>query len=180
LETIGYHTVEDRNNPEDIRNNAPFIGTRPNQWLSRGCYFWDDDLEQAHTWGKPYKGGYVICEAELSLNNVLDLHNKRSHQEQFKKMLEMVMNFLKLQKISNVPIGKAIEFLRKKNEKQAGVFPYFGIRASDFPYQDKFIFVEGKKEYTMFNPRIQICIFSKDTNNISNTKIIYPENYKSS
>jgi hypothetical protein len=162
LETIGYHTVEDRNNPEYIRENAPFIGTKPNQWLGIGCYFWDDNLKHAHNWGKnSYRKGYVICEAKISLQNVLDLHNNTKDQEYYKERVEEVKVYLKYKRNIDVPISKAVAFLQKLNEKKQGMFPYFGIRASDYPPQDKFLFVEGRHEYTLLNPRIQICIFKK-------------------
>lgn len=179
MKTKAYHTISDRGNPEQIKSEAPFIGKRENPWLSIGYYFWDDDIDQAHKWGRDgYQGKYVICSANIALQNVLDLHNRRSHQKYFIKLLEIAQKHFDKKQIYDVPLGKAIQFLRKLNERQKGIFDYDGVRCADFPYQGRFIFVENRKEYTLLNPRIQICVFKEGKRCIESVVVTHPKKYR--
>lgn len=176
METIGYHTLEDRENPEEVTEKAPFPCNRGDAWLSSGYYYWDDDLEQAHRWGK---GNYIICKSTISLDDIIDLHNKRNDQKYFIELLKIAKNFFKKKKIENVPIGKAVQYLRKLNKKKIGTFDYQGIRAADFPIQPRFKFVSTRPQYTYLHARIQICIFEEGRDAIKSLDIIHPEKYRS-
>ena len=45
----GYHTVEDRDNPDEIEADGPFKCTRGDAWLGPGYYFWDSKITQVVT-----------------------------------------------------------------------------------------------------------------------------------
>ena len=45
-----FQTLEDRNNPDEVESQGPFICTN-NPWLGKGYYFWDTFLDLAHWWG---------------------------------------------------------------------------------------------------------------------------------
>ena len=42
-----FQTLEDRNNPDEVESQGPFICTN-NPWLGKGYYFWDTFLDLAH------------------------------------------------------------------------------------------------------------------------------------
>jgi len=67
-----YQTLEDRNNPDVVENQGPFLCNRKDVWLGIGYYFWDSFIENAHWWGKEgarYKN-YFICESSFELNEI--------------------------------------------------------------------------------------------------------------
>ena len=41
-----FQTLEDRNNPDEVESQGPFICTN-NPWLGKGYYFWDTFLDLA-------------------------------------------------------------------------------------------------------------------------------------
>jgi len=181
--TIGFHTLEDRNNPQYIKDFSPFICNRNNAWLSYGYYFWEKDLKRAHAWGERAYGikKYVICQFDLELPNMLDLVGDREHQE---KMRELVIYLARTHPALNgkePPLSKAIALLRlwqKKN--RINNFPYDSIRAQDFPNPASYKFVEKedrRTETTILNPRIQICLFEVNNRVLSPLRIVYPEQY---
>ena len=66
-----YQTLENRNNPDKIEEQGPFLCSHKNAWLGKGYYFWDSFIENAHWWGQKgarYKNGYVICESTFELD----------------------------------------------------------------------------------------------------------------
>lgn len=181
--TVGFHTLEDRKNPDYIKKFAPFACTRSDAWLSYGYYFWERDLLRAHAWGKQAYGDnkYVICECLLELPNMLDLVGNREHQD---KMRELVTYLAKthpaLQGVEP-PLSKAIALLRLwQKKRRIANFPYDSVRAQDFPNPATYKFVEKENrrvETTILNPRIQICLFTADKLALPSLKIIYPEPY---
>ena len=184
METFGYNTLEDRKNPEEVQNNGPFICTRANAWLGHGYYFWEQDLERAHDWGRiAYSKSYMICQADLNLPKILDLLGNIAHRKYFKELISYLQsNFDAFKGESkNIAIGHAIHFLRKINSrpKYKGVFDYDSVRAEDFPQKgsNKLPFAYGRPETFDLNSRVQICVFNKDLGNISHYKLVYPKEY---
>ena len=174
--TIGYHTVEDRGNPEFIKANAPFKCTRGDAWLSHGFYFWDEDFKRAKDWGeKAYKkNGYVICECTLKLLKMFDLAGRIKYQGMYLEYINILKTKFPVSK--DTPIGEVIALLRAYN--QIGiVFDYDSVRASDSPRNTKTKFVQSRPETSDLNKRIQICLFDKSPINLQGLRIVSPNKY---
>ena len=41
-----YQTLENRNNPDQIEEQGPFLCNRKSAWLGEGYYFWDSFIEK--------------------------------------------------------------------------------------------------------------------------------------
>ena len=80
-----FQTLEDRNNPDEVESQGPFICTN-NPWLGKGYYFWDTFLDLAHWWGKQvHSGNYIICQTFIEDNSeyILDLVGNTQHLIEF-------------------------------------------------------------------------------------------------
>lgn len=90
-----YQTLEDRNNPDEVESQGPFLCNRKDAWLGNGYYFWDSFIENAHWWGKEgarYKS-YLICESSFHLNEkCFDLYDNPEH---IKNLIEII-NIMKI------------------------------------------------------------------------------------
>lgn len=122
-----YQTLEDRNNPDVVENQGPFLCNRKDVWLGIGYYFWDSFIENAHWWGKEgarYKN-YFICESSFKLNErCFDLYDNPEHIKNFRGAIEE----LKKQKLydeKKTTVARVIEFLKRINN-----FPFEAIRAN--------------------------------------------------
>lgn len=126
---VGYHTLEDRDNADEVEANGPFICTRKTAWLGDGYYFWDSDLELAHEWGRigyQLRGKqYLICQGEILCDDfIFDLVGDVLHQKEFLAMMDLLLE--QLPDNAEVRMVDVLDFLRS-NE----VFPYNAIRAAD-------------------------------------------------
>ncbi len=178
MQTIGYYTVEDRNNPKEILEAGPFFCGRGDAWLSPGYYFWDNDIRRAHDWGKGYRKSYVICKADLQLKSLLDLCSIAGKRH-FNSLLETILTEFEEYQLREIPIGLAIAHL-KKISQNAGfkeIFPFDSVRADDCPKDSMQPFTSGRKESICLDPRVQICLFEKNSENLRSFEIVYPENY---
>ncbi|WP_373841072.1 hypothetical protein [Bacteroides heparinolyticus] len=173
-----FQTVEDRDNPDYIESNAPFICKAANAWLGEGYYFWDTLIANAHWWGKVrYRENYVIVEYTCDLLNgkCFDLHGNMEHLKSFNE----VIDFLKSQKLitKTTTVAKVIEYLKSK----AGLASkYDGIRAYGHFSRSNPIFIpfeDSEKSCLELLPAVQICLFRKKSFNLSAGKIIYPNHY---
>jgi len=178
-----YNTTEDRGNPDYVKSNAPFLCSRNDAWLGSGYYFWDKDELRGHEWGKyGYKENYILGKSNLNLPDNLDLTGNVDDMRFMRLLLEELIEnhekFDNYDSFSDIPLGKAIEFLKSLNSKSAykGVFDFDSIRAHDYPKDSQPIkFVEHRKEQLYLNPRVQICVIEKEC--IESYEIIYPEKY---
>lgn len=179
FQTIVHQTLEDRNNPDEIEDSGPFKMEIGNPFLGNGYYFWDDHIDLAHWWGRNHiKRDYVICEAQLEVDNTIfyDLVGSRQDMMHFKELIRT----LKLEKLA---IGQIIELLKEVNSRpdKKGIFPYKVIRAIDISHssyeQEHYKFVKDRKGETNLAPRIIICLIEKRTVPLSSYKIVYPNSY---
>lgn len=171
--TIGYHTIRNKSRREDIKKNAPFKCTRANDWLSHGYYFWDDDIDRAHDWGrKSLDNDYLIVKFRLKELNTLDLVGRRSHQIKLQELIKEIKKKLPQYKNVRLPISKAIYLLRIFNKEMKGIFDFDSVKAQDSPNPQFFNFIDRRKEQTDLNSRIQICIFEKNVKKILHEEII--------
>ncbi|GAB3327755.1 hypothetical protein GCM10027299_28810 [Larkinella ripae] len=168
-----YQTLEDRDNPDDVEKNGPFICSRSDAWLGTGYYFWDSNIQWAESWGQVYtKNGYIICQAQIVYNErIFDLWGNVNHQAAFKSALEL----LKKRPPTGRPIvaREVLAFLVR-----SGHFAYSGIRAADEPKDVVTVkYNKHKAEVLIVNQRVQICLLDKN-NLLSHTfRIVFPEKY---
>lgn len=176
-----YQTVEDRDNPDYIEVNAPFICETKNAWLGRGYYFWDTHVENAHWWGNVhYNRKYVIVEYDCDFyatNKCFDLQGNMEHLKYFYE----VIAFLKKQGLhtSTTTVAKVIEYLKDKTDFSLlydAIRVYGHLSKKD---NNTISFEIGKKYYLELMPAVQLCLFKKTSLNLSEGNIIYPDYYTS-
>ncbi|MDQ3395305.1 MAG: hypothetical protein M3512_14505 [Bacteroidota bacterium] len=177
METLGHQTLEDRDNADYIENNGPFKCTMKEAFLGEGYYFWENNIDLAHIWGRVrYNGNYVICDAKLNVDELifLDLLGNRNHQIYFQTIIQKLG-------LKGRPIGKIIEFLKEleKRPDKKGIFPFKIIRAVDSSknVKDRLKFSDKRESYLNINPVIIICLVEKNNLVLQAFKIIYPEAY---
>jgi hypothetical protein len=177
--TIGHQTLEDRDNADYVEGNGPFQADRPDPYLGRGYYFWEDNCAMAEYWGETQKrGNYIICKSNIFLDDNLhfDLMGNRQHQ---KLLLSLKEKFER----KDWPIGKFIEFLKELSKKKncEKIFPFKIIRAMDSARHDideiKEYFNKRNKGYANLNPIVIICLTEKNSLFLHSYKIIHPEKY---
>ena len=168
-----YQTLENRNNPDQIEEQGPFLCNRQSAWLGEGYYFWDSFIENAHWWGQEgYKNNYVICEStfELDEDKCFNLVDNPEHL----KLFEFTKKALIEQQIHNLIVPRVIEFLKQRKN-----FKYEAIRANGInsKNESRTPFVIKGHQYLESFPAIQICFLTKKSLNRRGFKIIYPEEY---
>ena len=177
----GFHTVEDRNNPDYIELEGPFLCEREDAWLGHGYYFWDTRIELAHHWGRGvnYKRtGYVIC---LGLINddpriLWDLDGRVSHQEEFVQAMDLMIEAGIFTNSDESKVSTIITFL-----KDQGMLSYYAIRAADENRDTHFIrfktSTEPKQAKMRLRQRVQICLLEKNELTLHDFSIVFPEKY---
>mgnify|MGYP006357581213 FL=1 len=177
---ILYQTIEDRDNPDEIERNAPYLCKAKNAWLGNGYYFWDTLIENAHWWGNShyYGSSYVIVQYscdELSCGKCFDLQGNLEHLKQFNSYLDLLKKESLISEQDTV--AKVFEFLKNKTDF---LDRYEAIRA--YGHRSKkhseFVSFEKNKPYGLERfPAIQLCLFKKNSLNLSCGTIVYPECY---
>lgn len=183
METIGYNAVEDRNDPEYVRKNAPFLCNHKSAWLGSGYYFWEKDEDRGHEWGKiGYKNKYILGKSTLVLPNCLDLLGDVDDMKYFKYLLKILKEQhqkFNIKDPNDIPMGKAIEYLKQISlkGKYADIFDFDSIRSVDYPPSSQPIkYVKTREEVLYLNPRVQICVINKKEC-VKSYEIIYPKHY---
>lgn len=181
MRTTGHHTCSNENGEEYIKQNAPFksIKKHKNQgggqksyvpFLGEGYYYWDTDLEIAHSWGvNQYQNQYAIVESQLELpgeKEFCDLVGNRKHMIQ---ILELANKFRPNElKSGKLTLGVFIQVLKKLNRTDyKGIFPYKAIRAVDLshnpPKESRIKFAEhASQSYMSLSPKLVICLIEKN------------------
>lgn len=177
---ILYQTVEDRNNPDDIERYAPYLCNASNAWLGDGYYFWDTLIANAHWWGRSryHNTSYVIVEFNcdsISNGKCYDLHGNMEHLSHFNQYI----NLLTKQSLfsDSDTVSKVIHYLKDKTDF---LKRYEAIRA--YGHQSKsrsqFVLFERNKCYGLERiPAVQLCLFRKNSLNLSAGRIVFPESY---
>ena len=177
----GYHTIEDRGNPDEIASEGPFLCTRKDAWLGHGYYFWDTNIKWAHDWGKNAyrRKGYVICKASLNNdeNCMWDIYGSVAHNLEFLAAFETILDSGKYRSKEEILVSDVITFLKHK-----GLFNYAAVRVADvYPQSQKILLKHpdkrGSMAYMRVGQRVQICLFEKSTLLLQDFKIIFPEKY---
>ncbi|MDD4698439.1 MAG: hypothetical protein PHR52_13000 [Fermentimonas sp.] len=175
-----FHTIEDRDNPDQIESHAPFKCIRNDAWLGDGYYFWDTFIENAHWWGKKVKpGGYVILEyqCDSNSNKLFDLQGNMNHVSQFKEIVELLRKQRLLNEKTTVPW--VIEYLKKKTDFATiyEAIRIYGHYSKSYSTTVKMLFSKNKSHYLELTPAVQLCLFDKKSLNLSIGKIVYPPKY---
>ena len=178
-----YQALEDKNNPDSIKNDGPFLCERDNSWLGTGYYFWESFIENAHWWGREganYSNGYVICKAQYDFDedHCFNLIDNLNHLNLLKETYKLLKNNGLANKRTTVK--RIITYLKDKR----GIFRYkatrvYGIHSknkkSDF--MDFFPFINGHIAYLDATPAIQICFYNKKALNFRDYHIVFPDKY---
>lgn len=180
---LGHHACKMDGGKKFVRKNAPFLsefrnGQSNNPFLGSGYYFWDDNLEAAEFWGnRHYKGKFYILKANIVVEDslFLDLVGNRSDMKYIAEAAKMFQDYKELG--ANWTLAEFIELLKKQNKSSEfqGIFPFEVIRAIDsFAAKNKQNprqFVNKKNNYTLLDPRIIICVVSKNKSILQNKQL---------
>lgn len=171
--TIGYHTLQNRDNVDEIENSGPIKCTTKAAWLGHGYYFWDYNIHWAHNFGRSrYGSSYMIFEAEIALNQeTYDLYGNVRHKMEFKELWEELKKNGHFESGEEITVPKLIEYLKRNIG-----FPYSSIRAADTPDRESRISFGGQRsEYMILNERVQICLITKKNLSLQSFRVIYPD-----
>ena len=184
MQTIGHHTCKRAGGATFILEHAPFLSEYNEQegklpFLGEGYYFWDDNLDLAHHWGRVhYRGKYTILEADLSFQDqeLLDLVGSRQDMRYFQEIRNELLKGGYIE--GDWEVSKMIAFLRKLRSEPAieeGLFPFIAIRAVDHSMvsqkQIPAKFVSARDNFTLVNPRMIVCMFEKKEINLLRKRI---------
>lgn len=180
----GYHTVEDRSNPDVILLEGPFRCEREDAWLGHGYYFWDTDIGWAHKWGKDaYKRReYVICRGNIENTPEIlyDLVGNVEHMLEFKEMIKLFEADESYQRARPL-VAEIFQFMQNR-----GFFTHKAIRAADNPFSNvvEVDFRPPRNEeepqnrpFMRLGQRVQICLLEKSDITLRDFSIVFPEKY---
>ena len=178
-----YQTVEDRNNPDYIESNAPFLCDRKDAWLGAGYYFWDTFLENAHWWGKTvYKeNGYVVLmfTCDFDAEKCFDLHGNLQHLKDFREIAEEFKKQNLLDRRATVAM--VIELLKRETDfgEKFEAIRVYGHYSQKSDTILKIFFSKNRlhKQYLELTPAVQLCLFEKTSLNLRDGEIVYPTRY---
>lgn len=178
MECTVFHTVENKENPDYIEQNAPFLCSRQNAWLGTGYYFWETFIDLAHWWGRTaYNNQYIICKSYLSCSNsdLLDLVGNTAQMMDMREVIKILQEQYK----TSLTVKFVIDWLNKinKNVKYKAIRVH-GIKSTSDQEIAKWQihFKENTIAYLDFCPTIQICVLDKSILKLP-LKIVYPEEY---
>lgn len=189
---ILYQTLEDRNNPEEVLANAPFVCRHNSSWLGEGFYFWDTFIENAHWWGdtvyvKKKSKGYMICKATCTfdISKCFDLVGETEHMLIFNQLLDEMKSALKI--TEDITVARFLNYHRTKTQVLSSfeairVYGVNSIRTSNEEFTFKMKFKEDQynrpnQQYLDYKPAIQICLYSKKSLDLRNLEICFPDKY---
>ncbi len=171
----GYHTLENKDNFDEIELEGPFDCTHTGAWLGKGSYFWDTNIDWAHEWGNI---GYVrrgkeycITETIIDLSkNCFDLFGSVSSQQALIECIDVMIDSGKLKDAKSAVIPNLIQFM-----KEIGIFNYSSIRAADMHRSIMRLKFRGDTpEFMVINQRVQICVIHRKGVILHPLKVIFP------
>lgn len=175
-----FQTLENRENPDDIENQGPFLCTRK-PWLGKGYYFGDTFIELAHWWGRQgYDGNYVICQSQIDYNpeDIFDLVGDTEQISEFRNYVKILKECYKGEFLT---VGFVIEHMKRTMKS----FTYSVILANPIDTVKcdselkalRLPFVFHNSAYLDMVPPIQLCIIDKKYIGKNNFRIIHPVEY---
>ena len=185
MKTVGFHTVEDRDDAFFINENAPFKSVGSRSFLGIGYYFWEDDIDLAHWWGEIHcSNNYVICSGDITCEEALyfDLVGSVKHRKYLKELHnKLKAEIIRFYRKDDIPLGEIIEYLKRINGmgNYKDIFPFKVIRAVDSskPSANKMFFASHGKGFIDLSPRTIICLLERNKVFLNNVRIVFPEKY---
>lgn len=174
-----FQTLADKDNPDYVEENAPFLCQKVNAWLGDGYYFWDTFIENAHWWGeKVHSGNYIICKFHCDFDDkCFDLVGNTEHLMAFHTIIKEMQRRDKID-VEKTSVRKILEFFNQKIGFEYEAIRVSGINSkSGTDYIHRLKFNPDKPQYLDYKPAIQVCIFTKTGLNLRNCKIVYPKEY---
>lgn len=170
------HTCKKEGGQEFVLRNIPFLSEYDpdhdkKPFLGEGYYFWDYNEDYAKFWGRShYNNKFYVCEADIEVDHekdgfYLDLAGNRKHLIGFVDLLRE-FKLIHEEGTKGIDLCYIINYLRKNFPEE--VFPFRVIRAVDYKNNEKagikidFNDKEGKRSYTILNPRIIISFVKKE------------------
>ena len=147
---------------DKTKYTGPTLADNDDEWLGKGYYFWDNNIDDAHWWGNiHYSGSYIITKSAYDYHSTeyLDLVSLREHKEYIQKAcFYLEKRAKKLGREEKITIGKVIEILKKSDRN----FKFKAIRACPVPIKSKRISFDTDGQCLMFpNAKYQICVIDK-------------------
>lgn len=190
-ERIGHQSIQDtRVSNAEILENGVILGNarddedQSKNWLGDGYYFWENDLNSAHWFGrKQYNNNYVILEVQIKSDNLLDLAGSKTHLIEFSRMVKFLHDeypeFYYLNE-ERPTLRNYIEFLREANNETKGLFPYKGVVINYSAKPDKIKIDDNKRRSVDLdlNRIFIICIFNLSEVHLHTLNIVYRQGYR--
>ncbi len=183
MKIIGYHACKNHGGWSYIWENAPFLCDEDNpkknrwQWLSRGYYFWTDDMYFAHKWGETaYDNQYSIMHCTITIDDerFLDLVGSTQDQIYFSNIIKLYQR--KTKNKINPTVSAVISHFRNLKDKQKddSIFPYDAIKAQDNYQEIECNFTPNRGEYINLITRQQLCVLDHSFHAIKKENISHP------
>ena len=175
-----HHTCKQDGGKDDVLKKAPFFAKENQQinkelFLGSGFYLWEDDIEQAHHWGKEhYHNKYyiVVFECEIDETLVLDLDSKQGEKVFFH--LQKLFKAKGTNKnIKDYGLNKVLNALFKGTFGMD--FGYRIVRVKDLSSAQRINFTSNKPNYTYIGGSYIYFFKKKEDMNITK-KELYNEN----
>jgi len=177
-----HHTCKQDGGEDYVLKNAPFEAKEvqqinKEQFLGSGYYLWEDDIEQAHHWGKKhYNNQYYIVafECEIDEDFLLDL-NSREGQKEFFELYSLYEKRAKQIKrnVNKIHLNTFFNFWFKD---KLGIFTYKAIKVKDgiasLRREQKFLFTFHKPNYTYLGGVYFYFFKRKQDMNVINKEIV--------
>ena len=185
--TIVYQTLKNKDNPEEVERNGPFICKWSNAWLGEGYYFWERFINSAHWWGEAHcNNNYFICEATCfkTEENCFDLVGDTEHMEIFSNAIDIMKDQGIINEKTTVP--RILSYLKDDLK----LFKYEATRAVGYTsigktksakFIKRMLFEPSKTDrpahFLDYKPPIQICFYKKTSMGLNGYSIIFPLEY---
>lgn len=186
IQTIGQHVFK-YDPPLFTEENVPVLagnsksadnvmlgngnGREKYQFLGEGYYFWDDNIERAHKWGKTRcEDKYLVLELPLVLqgNRFLDLVGSR----QDLRILVEALNAIR-DRIPDLKLGAFFHMMQTMEKIEPGSWPFSIIRALNVKSNtQKIDFNHVPDSKMLLNPEIIICFYDKKELNLQSRRYI--------
>jgi hypothetical protein len=172
-----HHTCKQDGGEDYVRENAPFFAKENQQmnkglFLGSGYYLWENDIEQAHHWGKKhYNNQYYIVafECEIDEKFLIDLDSKEG-ERLFDEIQKLFKNRGTNKNIKDYCLKKVLNTLF--NGTFGIDFRYRIIRVKDASSSQKIKFTPDKSNYTYIGGSYIYFFKNKEDMNITNKRIV--------
>lgn len=180
---ICYHTCLTDGGAPYVQSVAPFRSAK-DSYLGSGYYVWERYLSHAKWWGmthiaKRQKRPYFVVEMEIEYTRksppLLDLEQP-DHRDHLRDLIRDAeeLGYGETPKV----LGKFIEWLKKSDKEEPGLFPYRVIRCRDnrsrnTAQAEAIRFVDQSEAFIDLMPRIMICYDSELDVSLSRKKVVY-------